>query len=290
MTRETKIGLLVGLAFIIVIGILLSDHMTSTIEPPLAALQLAGPNVRSGLGQPASDNAPPVVVVPPNVAPRQPVNIAGQDVASLNAAKTNTASNNHPVSTKNNDVPADLRQVAKNAGEDLVDVNASNTNTTTSDATAAVEPVKLVPARTYKAQPGDSLTKIAAKMYGSSSKANRDAIIAANPTLKDNPNRIIVGRTYSIPPLNSAAPVKSAAVAQAPAAAAPVPMKPVSEPQYTYVVQPGDSLWSIAVDQLGNANTLAAIKELNKDVLKGSDRVRPNMKLRLPAKPVAMVD
>ena len=34
MTRETKIGLLVGLAFIIVIGILLSDHMTSTTQPP----------------------------------------------------------------------------------------------------------------------------------------------------------------------------------------------------------------------------------------------------------------
>ena len=36
MTRETKIGMLVGLAFIIVIGILLSDHMTSTTEPQRA--------------------------------------------------------------------------------------------------------------------------------------------------------------------------------------------------------------------------------------------------------------
>ena len=38
MTRETKIGLLVGLAFIIVIGILLSDHFTSTTQPHQAAL------------------------------------------------------------------------------------------------------------------------------------------------------------------------------------------------------------------------------------------------------------
>ena len=38
MTRETKIGLLVGLAFIIVIGILLSDHLTSSTEPPMATL------------------------------------------------------------------------------------------------------------------------------------------------------------------------------------------------------------------------------------------------------------
>jgi hypothetical protein len=34
MTRETKIGLLVGLAFIIVIGILLSDHFSTATQPP----------------------------------------------------------------------------------------------------------------------------------------------------------------------------------------------------------------------------------------------------------------
>src|SRR5947209_20471073 len=73
MTRETKIGLLVALAFIIVIGILLSDHMTSTSEPPLAQLQQAGNNLRSGLGQPASDNPAPVVVTPQNVTPGQTV-------------------------------------------------------------------------------------------------------------------------------------------------------------------------------------------------------------------------
>ena len=47
MTRETKIGLLVGLAFIIVIGILLSDHLTSSTEPPQAPLATAGNTVRS---------------------------------------------------------------------------------------------------------------------------------------------------------------------------------------------------------------------------------------------------
>ena len=36
MTRETKIGLLVGLAFIIVVGILLADQLGRSIEPPPA--------------------------------------------------------------------------------------------------------------------------------------------------------------------------------------------------------------------------------------------------------------
>jgi nucleoid-associated protein YgaU len=52
-------------------------------------------------------------------------------------------------------------------------------------------------------------------------------------------------------------------------------------------VKENDSLWSIAADQLGSGGSWTAIKELNADVLKGSDVVRPNMKLRLPAKPVA---
>src|SRR6476620_8690780 len=55
MTRETKIGLLVGLAFIIVIGILLSDHLTTSTEPPQATLADAGNNVRSGVTTPGPD-------------------------------------------------------------------------------------------------------------------------------------------------------------------------------------------------------------------------------------------
>src|SRR5687767_38244 len=76
MTRETKIGLLVGLAFIIVIGILLSDHLTSTTEPQQAQLTQVGGNVRSATSAPGVANAPPQVTqVPPtnNVAPQQPV-------------------------------------------------------------------------------------------------------------------------------------------------------------------------------------------------------------------------
>ena len=69
MTRETKIGLLVGLAFIIVIGILLSDHLTSSTEPPQAALANAGNNVRSGRRPAPGQTAPqPAPVTPPTNA------------------------------------------------------------------------------------------------------------------------------------------------------------------------------------------------------------------------------
>lgn len=306
MTRETKIGLLVGLAFIIVIGILLSDHMTSTNEPALAPLQLAGSNARSALGQPANDNAPPVVITPRNVTPAQtvltrdelnprprptqpPVTVIGQDPSASPSNQGNTSRSNH--------TPTALADAARRAGEELVDMTGQSLNT--SDSTQTHPPVSQVSsqasnvpaAATYKAESGDSVTKIASKVYGTSTRALREAIINANPSLKENPNRIVVGRSYVIPPQTAgAAPTNATAILPTPAPAAPTATQartPEKTTEHVYVVQQGDTLWSIARDEVGNAGAVAAIRDLNQEVLKGSDRVRPNMKLRLPAKALA---
>ena len=74
MTRETKIGLLVGLAFIIVIGILLSDHLTNSTEPPAATLAQTGSNVRQQVTTPGGTQAPiSPTVQAPQVTPQTPV-------------------------------------------------------------------------------------------------------------------------------------------------------------------------------------------------------------------------
>src|SRR5438477_143419 len=121
MTRETKIGLLVGLAFIIVIGILLSDHLTSTNEPQQA-------------------------------------------------------------------------QLAKTMGEELVPAGQGNQNNAKTASATALP----AGAKQYKAEAGDSVSKLAAKFLGANTKANRDAIITANPSHQQNANMVIVGRTYVI--------------------------------------------------------------------------------------------
>jgi nucleoid-associated protein YgaU len=141
--------------------------------------------------------------------------------------------------------------------------------------------------------PGDTLNKLAGRFLGKNTAANRAAIVALNPSLKQNPNNIVVGRTLMIPPAKAVAkatPAPAAApakpVAAAPPAAAPTP----AGPQYWYTVKEDDNLWRIAKTQLGDGQAVAAIKELNKDVLKGRDIVHPNMRLRLPAKPIASTD
>jgi nucleoid-associated protein YgaU len=149
----------------------------------------------------------------------------------------------------------------------------------------------------YKAESGDTLSHIAAKIMGSSSRENVMAIVAANPSLKDNPDRIIVGRKYLIPTSAGSTPVTM----NNPIVSEPTPAPSVTRieagsasvsheiGEFWYTVKPGESLWRIATDQCGKASAVAAIKELNKDLLRGPDhdQVQAGMKIRLPGKPLA---
>ncbi len=51
----------------------------------------------------------------------------------------------------------------------------------------------------YTAKPGDTVSTLAGVLLGSDTKENRDAIINSNPTLKQDPDRVIAGLTYWIP-------------------------------------------------------------------------------------------
>jgi nucleoid-associated protein YgaU len=313
MTRETKLGLLVGLAFAIVLGILISDHLSSTNEPLGAPLQAAGDTLRSGLGQPAGDEVAPMLRAPASITPAQPVvlnedlnhrptqppvqvdaphgsaitpsgpvdhrtdRFTDQPIGPTDQTAENPGRGGQPINPSGDTVAERLRQAAMRQGEAIVPVNDPHTVAVSTDPKPPVAP-KGFP-RTYQAQSGDSLGLIARKMYGSGCRANRDAIIAANPALADNRDLIVAGRTYIIPPPGTAPTPPSDQTAPQMAA-----QTLSADKSIIYVVQPHDTLWSIALQEVGNAGAVAAIEELNKDLLNGSDRVRPNMKLKLPKK------
>jgi nucleoid-associated protein YgaU len=329
MTRETKIGLLVGLAFIIVIGILLSDHLTSATEPQQAALAQVAGNVRSGVTVPGANSQPPITTVttpnqaatpqqtvltkeelapkaPPveivqiggarpqapqaiTVKPGEQVAVAPQHQTSEPAVIQTPVEGAKPATPVN----SSLAKVAESFGEQVVPTGAQPKNDASTTTVAAALPAGSKP---YKAESGDSVSRLASRLMGGNTKANRDAIIAANPTLQQNGNVVILGRTYVIPAAagtSAAAPAPAAPVTnESPVALAPPAneMAPTSTPQFFYTVKPGDSLTKIAVEQLGSAGGVPAIMDLNKDALKGRDIIRPNMKLRLPAKPLASAE
>ena len=303
MTRETKIGLLVGLAFIIVIGILLSDHIDSTTEPVAAPLTNTAGNVRDSVAAPVSD-PPPITVVTQNITPRDTITTHADPGPARSIVQVGLAGSDTPIQirqisvlprasepAKSNNTPqpaggGSIQEIARANGEPLIDGSSGTVNNV-----PAASPTQNG-VRKYTVQAGDTLSRLAGRFLGGNTKANRDLIVKANPSLQSDPNKLIVGRAYNIPTSDSAAPAPSQAqpiVLPPVAPTAPVASTPTAgdQPQFWYTVKENDSLWSIAADQFGNGSAWTAIKELNADILKGSESIHPNMKLRLPAKPLA---
>jgi nucleoid-associated protein YgaU len=143
--------------------------------------------------------------------------------------------------------------------------------------------------RQYQAQPGDTVSRLAGRFLGANTRSNRQMIIDANPSLKDDPDRIVVGRTYLIPAAAESAPSANTAAPARPALARSTATGAQSTPAEasTYTAAEGDSLWSIARSQLGSGKYWQAIRDLNKDILHGTDKVQAGMVLRLPSRQVA---
>jgi nucleoid-associated protein YgaU len=147
--------------------------------------------------------------------------------------------------------------------------------------------------------PNETLWQVAQKYLGSGSQWK--LIAQANPG-KVLPNGTVrQGTRLDIPSipgtnrLRSATPPPSGAPG---APSAPSPSGPLvggatspapaptanPTPIASYQVRKGDTLWSIAQQQLGDGNLHADILSLNRALLRGdSDNLRPDMKLALPA-------
>jgi nucleoid-associated protein YgaU len=278
MTRETKIGLLVGLAFIIVIGILLSDHMTSTTQPPLAMLDGAADNVNQSVTAPAPAQPAPASVTnvpkitpatpvltqselqPPPAPPVQPqpqpqptavtrVEIGGPGAGGASPRQPQGPIAIHqtdsPVVSNTPEVPIGTQEQhpqppaqPTNPGPVVSNTNTGNTGTQIADAgeedsakdlakwlqgapaKSKPKPAAELAKREYIAQAGDSLSRIASRQLGKDTPANRDAIIAANPSLQKNPDLIIEGRTYLIPQAGESASTPTKAPADSASATA----------------------------------------------------------------------
>src|SRR5258706_6884995 len=88
MTRETKIGLLVGLAFIIIVGILLSEPLSHSGDAQPAPLPGIPQNVRNGVPTPGAGSVQPPIS---QQQPQQPVTPQQQVPMEREVSHPNTA-------------------------------------------------------------------------------------------------------------------------------------------------------------------------------------------------------
>jgi nucleoid-associated protein YgaU len=277
MTRETKIGLLVGLIFIFAFGLILGRRSQDT---PDANAQVA--------------TSPPVYDVVPVLSP--PRELAAR-ASTPAVAEPNAPGLAPPVRTQTQFPDEWIHQPAA-----LIDQSASVQHPApiTPGETPVIDPRPArptAPQRVYVVESGDNLIKIAREVYNDGGKYK--LIYEANRDQLPTQNSLKVGQELKLPVLDTTpgpAPVQIARrgepavremsaeqlrqyMQELPAAQSP---RRAAHKQYT--VQRGDSLTAIARRMLGDDSPEAIKKlyEANKDKLSSPDDLRVGEVLVLP--------
>lgn len=127
----------------------------------------------------------------------------------------------------------------------------------------------------HRVQPGDSFASLAQTYYGNSKYAS--VLAEANPEFKE-PSRLPVGSIVKIPPKPAQPPAEPVRLASATNASE----RPASGAR-TYKVQAGDSFYSIARKELGDANRWKELFALNKELVRGdATNLQIGQVVRLP--------
>jgi nucleoid-associated protein YgaU len=328
MTRETKIGLLVGLAFIIVIGILLSDHINNTTDPVRAEMTNTFNEVERSVGSPdaRSQGTMAMVPAPAPIIPQHTMQTSPEPLPPGNAGSSvivvspggdpsGVRISNPPVAQGNSHIevlppsgnevaandpdnsgqgaahPDRLQELVNQHRDELGVVGGSQNGAPAGPGPGQGNITVRVPGtsavRQVKAEEGDTVSRMAGKYMGGNNKANREAIIKANPSMTPDGHLVIAGHTYTIPV--SSAFVTNVAHQEPAASPRPAAPAPAATPPGVnwYTVKDNDSLWKIAAEQLGSGTRWSEIRDLNQDVLKGTAQLHANMRIKLPAKSVA---
>ena len=296
MSREAKIGLLVALAFLLVIGLLLSDHVTSVNREPPAPLTasarvvqagLAAPGVQTGnvvIPEPAYNDAgqPYVLDRGSDEPPTLEVNIGAPAEDETPAdAQANAGDWLNPTpgpaqpTQMTNDPFGDLAEEARAAGEPVQFVKPADASQSVGTAIADYEVVA-----------GDTLGAIASKVFGSNTSDTQQRILALNPALAANPDRLAIGQVLKVPAKGSSGGSNGggAVASSTSSRTQTTPAAPATGGNArVYEVKSGDTLSEISQRTLGTSKRWREILKLNGDKLGDAGDLQVGMKLKLPA-------
>jgi nucleoid-associated protein YgaU len=202
--------------------------------------------------------------------------------SSSNSASASTASNTAtpPADDSGAAMSGGVTNAANtpSANPPQVLLSAANTQSPPTRIVMGATTQPSVAGKTYTIQPNQTLSSIAAEVYGN--QRFYVAIMRANPTV--NPNRLHAGQKIILPDISEVTPETSTvqpSVKKAPSVASDSSGK-------TYIVKSGDTLYRISKALFGSTKEANAIYDLNQETI-GADKakLRLGMVLKLPAAP-----
>jgi len=282
MTRETRIGLLVGLAFIVMFGLVLSE-LTGTNEPAASPPQ-------ARLDEVMTEGWSPIISEPVEV---EPADIIVSEAPVDREAMLGEAT-----------IVSSLVGPAPSPASEIVQTRMQDRQAIPAPAVAMAAP----PQQTYTVAPGDSLAKIARTVYGPAHEGEYRRIFEANRGVLSDESIVQVGQELLIPPLEDAPQV--AAASRQVRQAAPQPYREMDAEQLeayflaardepaaparvvtqrapsgrVYVVKSNDNLTKIARRLLndGSRDAVMKIYNANRDKLSSPNVLPVGVELRIP--------
>ena len=267
MTSDAKVGLLLGLVFIVIIAFLMNGLPKLLDRNPsdgLIRTTAAGTSDTLGLDDQASDA-----------------------VRKVRKEMIDLPFPHRRIDLKENR-QKDPRFAAHN---DKAVIKPAKKEVTT----PAKKTVSNPQVRTYTVEDGDNLATIAKKIYGDqigNKHATITKLFEANRNLLESPDDISIGQKLRMPNLLTTDEVKAANKLKSTGmfdkvknTINTIAKRPSSQSRTkVYVVRDGDSLWKIAEKQLSGGNRAEEIRKLNSSILPDGDMLTIGMKLQIPQK------
>ncbi len=276
MTRDAKIGLLLGLVFIFIIAFVINGLPSFSGQKNNNELTTNMVGLRND---------------PPAIGAKERKIINPVPIVQLEQ---------YPQTASGDGVHFDIALPGSRAAADKIDqpgLTAAAPPAAEENRTIAKKADETSLPRKYTISEGDSLAAIAKKFYGAEDggkKVNVALIFQANRKVLKLPDEIYVGQELIIPPLprpasgkNKSASVFSGSEFTEVESIGKkhLPANSEQTKQYKWhTVQQGENLWQIATAELGNGNRYGEIVKLNADVLESQDSLEVGMRLKMPAR------
>ncbi len=312
MTKETRIGLLVGLLFIVAFGLVLSELAGTDSSPPAPAA--AEENFESYAHTPVIEEAFPFAE---RVAAgrRSPGPSDGQPAAGGGVAAVEVSLSDPLAEGDRGGGMIEAIEAEVSPGPAVL--AATDRRTPPIPPAPAPTPAPAPPPRrrVYTVQPNDTLIRIARRLYGPGNDMLYKRIYKANRDVLVDESTLEIGQELVIPPLGPGAnrpggPGASASTPLGPAAPPPLAggagqregtgyaemdvsdlrrhfagVRSLGPVRRAYVVRRGDNLTGIA-RKLLNDDSPAAVRRIfnaNRDTLASPDLLQVGMKLNIPS-------